>query len=245
MAATLNNYRLNYKPMGEKAILVEWPERIDETVLEDVLRFRHIIREKYGNACELVPAYHSLLVIFRKLSDTDKEIKILRSLYPERKHKSLKRRLWYIPVCYEAGFGLDTDTLISEKGLTAETLISLHTGAEYTVYAIGFLPGFMYLGGLDPGLYAPRREEPRLKVPKGAVGIGGKQTGIYPQESPGGWNIIGNSPIPLFDVSAKKPCRIRVGDKVKFFPVRKAEYDLIAIETATGVYKIKKEEWHD
>ena len=245
MTSTLKNYELVYKPMGEKAILIEWPEGIDEAILEDVIRFRHILQKELGDKHELIPAYHSLLVIFPKKTGYKEITHQLHKLYTARKSKTVKRHLWHIPVCYEEEFGLDTASLALEKGIPMEELIWLHTAGEYTVYAIGFLPGFMYLGGLEERLFSPRRDDPRLKVPKGAVGIGGKQTGVYPQESPGGWNIIGNSPIKLFDASRKKPCRIKVGDKVKFFRIKKAEHELISIEAAAGVYKIKKEEWHD
>ncbi|MGS2739339.1 5-oxoprolinase subunit PxpB [Sinomicrobium sp. M5D2P17] len=241
----MKNYELVYKPMGETAVLMEWPEGIDEAVLEDVIRFRHSIHKAFGDKCELVPAYHSLLAIFSEKTEFGEIIKEFRKLYSDRKHKPLKRRLWHIPVCYDEEFGLDIETLARDKKMPAEELVQLHTKGEYTVYGIGFLPGFMYLGGLDERLFSARRDEPRLKVAKGAVGIGGRQTGVYPQESPGGWNIIGNSPIKLFDASRKKPCRIKVGDKVMFFSVKKAEHELISIEASAGVYKIKKEEWHD
>lgn len=245
MTLALENYNLTYKPMGEKAVLIEWPEGIDETVLQDIIRFEKIIRKTFRDECELVPAYHSLLVIFRKKTGIGEAIERLDDLYPNRKDKPLKRRLWKVPVCYDEEFALDLEELSKEKGMQAEEIIQLHTEGRYTVFAIGFLPGFMYLGGLDQRLFSPRKSEPRLKVAKGAVGIGGKQTGIYPQESPGGWNIIGNSPVNLFNPAKKRPCKIRIGDKVQFYRVKKAEHELISIEAAAGVYKIKKEQWHD
>jgi len=127
------------------------------------------------------------------------------------------------------------------KGFSLAKLIQLHTAPLYTVFCIGFLPGFMYLGGLNVVLHHPRRSAPRLKIPKGSVGIGGEQTGIYPQASPGGWNIIGNSPIQLFDPHNRNPCRISVGDKVKFYDVSEAEYELLSIQVETGIYNMESE----
>lgn len=245
MCLPLKDYNLTYKPVGEKAMLIEWPEEIDDAILEDVIRFRNSIRKTLDEDCELVPAYHSLLVIFPKKTDTEQVTRKFRSLYPERKNKPLKRKLWKIPVCYDEEFALDLTLIAKEKGMTEAEIVKLHTEGTYTVYAIGFLPGFMYLGGLDEKLFAPRKDEPRLKIARGAVGIGGKQTGVYPQESPGGWNIIGNSPVRLFNAARKKPCKIKIGDKVQFYSIKKAEYELISIEAAAGVYKIKKEKWYD
>ncbi|MBC9796337.1 5-oxoprolinase subunit PxpB [Sinomicrobium weinanense] len=241
----MKSYDLTYRPMGERAILIEWPGEIDEAVLEDVIRFRKMIRKAFRDECELVPAYHTLLVIFPEKIQVGDMTERFRKLYSNRKNKPLKRRLWKFPVCYDKEFGLDLELLSSEKSMPEDELITLHTGKVYTVFAIGFLPGFMYLGGLDERLFSPRKSDPRLKVARGAVGIGGKQTGIYPQESPGGWNIIGNSPVKLFDPYAKKPCKIKIGDKVQFYRVKKAEHELISIEAAAGVYKIEKENWHD
>jgi len=125
--------------------------------------------------------------------------------------------------------------------METKTLIQLHASQQYTVYGIGFLPGFMYLGGLPKDIEVPRRSSPRLQVAKGAVGIAGKQTGIYPQESPGGWNIIGNCPVDMFNVDRDKPCFVSVGDQIQFYSISKAEYDLRTIEGELGIFKLQKE----
>lgn len=129
--------------------------------------------------------------------------------------------------------------------MSTKELIEMHTKQPYLVYGIGFLPGFMYLGGLPEALETPRKSTPRLAVPKGSVGLAGKQTGIYPQDSPGGWNIIGNCPIPIFNINKEPPCFINVGDRVQFYPITKAEYELHRIEAEVGIYRIEKKEWHD
>ena len=119
-------------------------------------------------------------------------------------------------------------------------VVETHTDQTYTVYGIGFLPGFMYLGGLPESLEVPRKETPRLRVEQGSVGLAGKQTGIYPQESPGGWNVIGNCPIPIFNVDQPEPCFVDVGDRIQFYSITRAEYDLHRIEAEVGIYNIEK-----
>ena len=132
------------------------------------------------------------------------------------------------------------EELAEKLGMSVDEVIQLHTTSRYTVYGIGFLPGFMYLGGLPSDLEIPRRSEPRLQVRQGAVGLAGKQTGIYPQESPGGWNIIGNCSVSMFSSKNDPPCFVNVGDKVQFHAIEKAEYDLHKIEGEVGIYKLEK-----
>lgn len=128
-----------------------------------------------------------------------------------------------IPVCYEGEYGPDLDLFIREKGLPREDIIRLHTSPAYLVYMIGFLPGFPYLGKVDPGLEMHRKERP-VPVSAGGVGIAGNQTGIYPLNSPGGWQIIGRTPLKLFDPYSATPVRLKIGDRVQFFSVTKQEF---------------------
>jgi len=135
---------------------------------------------------------------------------------------------------------LDLKLISREKNLSLDQIIRLHTQPIYTVYFIGFLPGFLYLGGLDKKLQISRKIHPRMEVQKGAVGIGENQTGIYPKSSPGGWQIIGNSPVPLFDKNRLPPCEISAGDKVKFYQVSKSEFLKISEEIKEGKFQFKK-----
>lgn len=123
-----------------------------------------------------------------------------------------------IPVCYEEGFSPDLAVLADAKGCSPRHLVELHASVSYKVYMIGFLPGFPYLGKVDPALATPRKERP-VPVPAGAVGIAGNQTGVYPVDSPGGWQIIGRTPIKIFDRDAENPVRLQPGDHVTFYPV--------------------------
>ena len=235
---------MTYKPYGESAILIEWPQLISKEILKDIRFFvSEIERENSENILELNFVYCSLLIIYNSKNSCYCKIKhTLKSLYDNESVISVKsqKTLWHIPVCYNEEFGIDLAYLSFEKKLTVEKIISLHSSVDYTVYGIGFLPGFLYLGGLSEKLYFPRRNFPRLAVPKGAVAIGGNQTGIYPQNSPGGWHIIGNTPISLFDVNKETPCVITPGDEIRFNPITKEEFEVIKIAQEAGNYKLQR-----
>ncbi|MBL7473372.1 5-oxoprolinase subunit PxpB [Robertkochia sediminum] len=241
----MQNFELKYRPFGERALLIEWPEEISENILTDIMAFSRRIAEAMPTL-ERVPAYNSLTLISREPMEAEDLTAGLRKLYDEKSGNSAKKRkLWNIPVCYEAPFCQDLEEIAQASGTSPEAIIEGHTQATYTVYAIGFLPGFMYLGGLPEALHFPRRESPRPKVAAGSVGIGGKQTGIYPQESPGGWNIIGNSPIKIFNAENDPPCGISVGDKIRFYAIDKDMHELFTIQVDSGVFQIKTLELDD
>lgn len=230
--------------MGSIAVLIEWPGMIDPEILKNIHLFRHKIRVDMGEyVLETVPAYNSLTVFF----DTGKikyssVVTDLKEIYATKDQKLLTaNRIWKIPVCYDKEFGLDLGNLAKIKKLTREKIISLHTGPLYDMYFIGFLPGFLYLGGLPKVLEQPRKDKPRLKINKGDVAIAGNQTGIYPRTSPGGWNIIGNSPLSFFNVDEFPPCFAVSGDKVKFIQVDKIKHEEIKKQVEAGDYQIESE----
>lgn len=240
----MSTYTISIKPFGAYAILVEWPNKVEEAILADILRFVKHLKTAYLDESdwELIPAYNSLALIHRERPiDFDTFKKILQKGYLEKGGAVMEQKfLWRLPVCYDLEFGIDLHEVSDRLGKGIPEIVSLHTQNIYTVYGIGFLPGFMYLGGLPKSLEVPRKPTPRLKVEKGAVGLAGKQTGIYPQESPGGWNIIGNCSIPMFNVKNKKPCFVSVGDKIQFYSISRAEYDLHKIEGEVGIYQLEK-----
>ncbi|MEM9000316.1 MAG: 5-oxoprolinase subunit PxpB [Bacteroidota bacterium] len=238
----MKSYPITVTSFGKRAVLMQWPEQVEEAILKDVLQFESFLKKKLGGDWEYVPAYNSLTVI-NNIADIDfgPLRKDLLIWYAEIEgHEQNNRFLWKLPVCYDLDFAIDLKEVAKQLRLTNEQLVRLHTSIEYTVYGIGFLPGFMYLGGLPGTLITQRKKEPRLKVVQGAVGLAGKQTGIYPQESPGGWNIIGNCPVPLFNKNHEDPSFVRVGDKVKFFQISKAAHDLHRIEIEVGIFKPQK-----
>jgi KipI family sensor histidine kinase inhibitor len=230
------------RSFGENAVVVEWPNKVSESILNDILRFESFLKTRQLENFEFVVAYNSLtLVNFSGIQNQESLQKDLLKWYKTIPPKNrVERFLWKLPVCYDSDFGIDLNETASKLGFSVEELIAAHTAHEYTVYGIGFLPGFMYLGGLPINLETSRRKEPRLKVEKGAVGLAGKQTGIYPQESPGGWNIIGNCPIPVFNSENENPCFVKVGDKVQFEAITKAKHDLYKIEEKVGIFNPEK-----
>ncbi len=232
--------------MGERSILIEFEPDIDKNLLEKLLNIKKLLEIKlFESKVEVINTYSSLLIIymsnienvysaFSAVNEVLEDANVVKNHQPE---------LFHIPVCYDPEFGLDLSEISLNKNLSFSRIINLHTAPVYTVYFLGFLPGFLYLGGLDKKLQISRKEQPRLEVPKGSVGIGEFQTGIYPKKSPGGWQIIGNSPVVLFDVNSDPPCEISAGDKVKFFPVSKKEFQEINDAVGTGKFQLKKEKY--
>ncbi|MEP3839127.1 MAG: 5-oxoprolinase subunit PxpB [Algibacter sp.] len=237
-------FSLTYKPFGERSILINWPKVINISILKDILSFKeNISKNNVKSIVELRSAYNSLLVIYNvNKIDFNEEIKTLDKIYLSTGNlPKIECRLWKIPVCYDACFGIDLEDMSEEKNCTQASIIKRHSAVVYTVYFLGFLPGFLYLGGLDAKLFTPRKATPRLKVEKGAVAIGGGQTGIYPQESPGGWNIIGNSPIEFFDTSKNEPCFAQAGDKIQFYSISLKEYKQIKTLVEAKVFSLESE----
>jgi inhibitor of KinA len=221
---------LTYKRYGDRAILIEWPPLIDHIILNEIVEFKNIILEnKREQIQDIIIGYNSLTIIYWQYDfDFQKEMELLKSI--EKSEKSSltpKTNTWEIPLCYDEEFGIDLTFLSKTLKLSKTEIIDLHSTPMYTVYFIGFLPGFMYLGGLDEKLHVPRKDNPRLNVDKGAVGIGGSQTGIYPSESAGGWQIIGKTPLSLFDVNQDRPCFASSGDQIQFKPISLEEFKTI------------------
>ena len=240
----MSAYKISIRPFGIHSILVEWPAHVEETILEDILQFSHHLSQNClkDEKWEMVIAYNSLTLIHREEPIAFENFKnTLLDWYDAKWDKTIRQKiLWRLPVCYDLEFGIDLKAVSEYSGLSVEEIIEKHTENRYTVYGIGFLPGFMYLGGIPEVLEIPRKSLPRPKVLKGAVGLAGKQTGVYPQDSPGGWNIIGNCSVPMFDPKNEAPCFVNIGDKVQFYAIERAEYDLHKIEGEVGIYKVEK-----
>ncbi|WP_093026261.1 5-oxoprolinase subunit PxpB [Pustulibacterium marinum] len=239
---------LTYKAFGDKAILIEWPVKIDPEILEDIIQLKSKIESELSSEIEeVVIAYNSITIIFKcSINHLDETIEVFKNLHlSESKINHHIKSLWKIPVCYDTTFGLDLEVLSETLQLSKEEIITLHTQPQYTVYFIGFLPGFLYLGGLDERLTMPRKATPRLQVEQGSVAIGGSQTGIYPMESAGGWNLIGKTPVPFFDSSKDNPCFAKSGDTIQFVPISMKEYKKICLEVEAGVYELENTLLHD
>ena len=217
---------ITYKPFGDKAILIEWQPKIDETILKDMIQFKAKIKAQVDGVVDVILAYHSITILYKSIIyDFFEKVNDLKIIYIQKvKELEFKSIVWEIPVCYDLEFGLDLEEISKKKQLSILDVIELHTKPIYTVFFIGFLPGFPYLSGLNQQLFFDRKANPRLKVEKGSVAIGGQQTGVYPVSSSGGWNIIGKTPISFFDVTNSQPTFLKSGDKIKFVSISKEEF---------------------
>ena len=232
------------RPYGPNALTLEWPARVDEEVLDDILHFAQYLGENHlkDPNWEFIPVYHTLTLVNRMgTQDLSAIANSLEGWYSNAPGSKRKHgQVWELPVCYEAPFSMDLEETAARLELEPQELVEQHASRDYRVFGIGFLPGFLYLGGVPDSLKLPRRDQPRLRVPAGSVGLAAAQTGIYPQTSPGGWHIIGNCPVPLFDPKKDPPCLVRPGDYIRFRAVTHAEYDLHKLQSEVGIYKYKK-----
>jgi inhibitor of KinA len=227
--------------LSESAVTIEFGNEIGEDTLNRIDSFNHILLENpFPGFRTSVPAYTTLGVFFdplivittEELTGSDCFDKV--SAYLEMLNKKVEapeamhQDTITIPVCYGGDFGPDTEEVAEMNKLTVQEVITIHSTAIYKVYMIGFVPGFAYLGGMDERIATSRKPTPRKAVPAGSVGIAGKQTGVYPLQTPGGWQIIGQTPLKMFDASRPQPALLKAGDNVVFKPVDKQEFDAIA-----------------
>jgi inhibitor of KinA len=215
-------------PCGDQAVSIELGDSIDLEVNRKVLHlFERLRTLPIPGIKDLVPSYRSLLIQYDPLRLSLEELKkILDTHLPGLEGRvSLQRNIIEIPVCYGGSYGPDLPGVADYHGLTPDAVIDLHAAVTYWVYMIGFTPGFPFLGGLDPRLHTPRKKTPREKVPAGSVGLADKQTGIYSLDCPGGWRLIGRTPVRLFDLSRGKPLFLEAGDRVRFCPIPEREFE--------------------
>lgn len=215
-------------PAGDQALVVEFGNEISENLNHRVQLLNKKIKSLgISGIMETVPAFRSLMVVYDPEKASFEKLKKILSdirLDPETEGTA-GGRVVEIPVCYGGEFGEDLSDVAAHAGLTEKEVIALHSSKEYNIYMLGFLPGFPYLGGLDRRLHTPRLENPRTRIPAGSVGIGGEQTGIYPLDSPGGWRLIGRTPLKLYDPEREEPFLFDAGDYIRFVPITREEYE--------------------
>ena len=212
--------KINWKAslLGEQVILLEAPADIDVSAIH---QSAYLVQELLGNnLTDIVPAYHSM-ALFTPLS-LNEVVAIIEGKTGNNMKFFESKKTIELPICYEEG--LDFDRMERETGLRKDEIIRLHLKDTYRAVFIGFTPGFIYADGLDKRLTCNRLENPRKSVPQGSVGIGGSQTGIYSLTSPGGWNIIGRTPIRLFEREKQPPLHINIGDEYRFFRITRKEF---------------------
>ena len=224
-------------PLGDAAVTVDFGNNIDEAINQRVLSLFHLLKNNFiPGIIELVPAYSSLTIYYDMLAvrknnpqhssayDALKE-KIGEKLQKPIEQPDILSLLIKIPVCYDEEFAPDIDELVTTKNITVDELIRIHTSKTYSVYMLGFLPGFTYMGKVDDEISMPRKINPRQRVEAGSVGIAGHQTGIYPLPSPGGWQIIGRTPMKLFDANIDELTLLKPGNHVQFYSISKDEFN--------------------
>jgi inhibitor of KinA len=219
-------------PLADGALVLSFGNEIDEDINQKVLHLFRRLRNHSPFVTDLVPAYSSLTVYYDVLSlyspgkTAFERVKewLIPFLEEETGIEQTPERDIRIPVCYANAFAPDLEELATAKNLSADEVIHLHQGKTYRVYMIGFLPGFPYMGKVDIRIATPRKSSPRTGIPAGSVGIAGEQTGIYPFSSPGGWNIIGRTPVQLFDQQRTEPVLLQPGDNVTFYSISEDEF---------------------
>lgn len=225
------------KAVGDCGVLVELGNSISEAVNRKVMELNRKINEfQMEGIIETVPAFCSVLVFYDPLkTDYDIMSKVLFELSKSLEEKQeTGGKLVEIPVCYGGSYGPDLAFVAEHGKLTEEEVIQIHCSRDYRIYMLGFLPGFPYLGGLDERIYTPRLKTPRTRIMAGSVGIGGEQTGIYPMDSPGGWQLIGRTPYRLFKPEQMERPLYEAGDSIRFVPICSEEFEEISKKQEKG-----------
>lgn len=230
-----------FLPGGDRTLVVEFGDTIDPAVNRRVRDlFLALQAAPFEGIIDLIPTYRSLLVQYDPLhisyDDLHAAMQQLESAADRAPVPA--PRLIEIPTAYGGDFGPDLSFVAEHNGLSESEVVEIHAGTDYLVYMMGFSPGFPYLGGMSSRIATPRLKTPRTVIPAGSVGIAQSQTGIYPVESPGGWQLIGRTPVPLFAPHRKPPVLVEAGDYLRFVPVSVADYEAIAQRVADGTWTV-------
>ena len=238
--------KLSYHPLGDTGIQLVFGQTISEETNQEFRVFAELLKqERIEGIIEWVPAYTTLSIYYRP--DKIRYHALLEQL--ERLYEDMQggvaeaaSLVYEIPTYYGGETGPDLDFVADHNGLSVDEVIRIHSSQDYLIYMMGFVPGFPYLGGMSEEIATPRRSDPRPKIAAGSVGIAGSQTGVYPLETPGGWRLIGQTPVKLYDPESEQPILLTSGSYLRFVPISKNEYDSIAEAVRLGEYKIVSKE---
>ncbi|NLP49734.1 5-oxoprolinase subunit PxpB [Bacillus sp. RO1] len=235
--------KIEFHPLGDTGIQVLFGSDISEETNQQIRMFADYLKKiEIEGITELVPAYTTLTVFYRtdKISYKDlcNTLEAIKEVLQKEEVKS-SAIIYEIPVLYGGDVGPDLSEVASYNEMTEDEVVSTHSSQPYLIYMMGFVPGFPYLGGMSKEIATPRRENPRAKIEAGSVGIAGQQTGVYPLETPGGWQIIGRTPVKLYDPEREEPILLSAGAYIRFVPVGQKEYDEIEEAVSRGEYKVK------
>lgn len=231
--------------INEQTLMIYFKNEISEDTYNQIIYTTQYIKNKNLQAInEIIPSYRAIMVTFDQHKiDIDELIQQLQLDSINYKHidKTSNNKVVHIPVLYGSDAGPDLSEVAKYNGLTSEEVIEIHTSKQYLIYMLGFMPGFPYLGGLDSRIHMPRRSEPRVRIAAGSVGIANNQTGLYPLDSPGGWQIIGRTPIRVFNKDDQPMTLYQAGDKIKFYAIDQHTYQQIQDDIDKGCFN--KEKW--
>lgn len=233
---------MTIQPFGSNALLVNFEQKIDLQINQKVIElYRQIKKMDWEAITFLIPAYCSLTIGFDSNKIVFKELQDRITKLPQDiNNTELEvRRKIKIPVCYSLRFGLDLAELEQTLALNVDEIIRIHSSTRYHVYMLGFLPGFPYMGSLSNKINTARKEKPRIQISRGSVGIAGAQTGIYPTNAPGGWQIIGKTPLNIFDASKNNPFLFQPGDEVLFESIDEMAFETISMSIKEGTFNEK------
>jgi len=215
--------KFEVKPYGADAVLLSFGDEISLDVHNQVKQLYAELRNYAKKGIRaVIPSYCAVTILFEPaMVSLNEVVELSENIVDNNKGQNYKKYKVRIPVCYDKHFALDWEVVCDYTGLKWEEVVELHCRNEYLVYMLGFIPGFLYLGGLNDQIRIPRKSSPRLKIPKGSVGLADNQTGVYPLETPGGWQLIGNAPVDLIGVNTAV---VEMGDYLEFFPITKKQH---------------------
>ena len=225
---------------GDSALLIEFEQKIAPEINAQITAFVHLLKEQHiEGVTDLIPAFASLLINYdpRVIGYKDLKARIEELLKIEVSEEASEARVFEIPVCYGGEYGPDIANIAENAGISEQEVIDIHCSKDYLIYMLGFLPGFVYLGGLDERIHTPRLANPRISIPAGSVGIAASQTGIYPLNSPGGWQLLGMTPVKTYDPERETPILVEAGDYIRFVPVTEEEFLNIKKQVDDGTYE--------